>query len=84
MNDDMNQISHSGGGPIITPPFSHLSHQNQHSLNSMKKEDDHLFLHPSCMGDHHRRIQDPYPLASNNGSNIQQQTASVCTIDYSL
>lgn len=77
MTDDINQISHPSGVPIITPPFSHLSHQNQHSINTIKKDDDHVFLHPSCMGDHHRRIQDTY---SNNGNN-SQQTASVCIID---
>jgi len=78
----MNQLSHTSGVSIITPPFSHLSHQNPHSMNTIKKDDDHVFLHPSCMGDHHRRMQDTYPISSNNSNNIQQQTASVRIIHY--
>jgi hypothetical protein len=81
MIDDLNQIANPNSVPIITPPFSHLTHQNQHSSSTTKKDDDHLFLHPSCMGDNHRRIQDPYPISSNNSNNIQQQqTLSVCII----
>jgi hypothetical protein len=80
MHDDLNQISIPSGASIIAPPFSHFPHQNQHSSSNIKKDDDHLFLHPSCMGDNHRRIQDTYILSSNNGSNFQQQISSVCII----
>ena len=83
MAEDMNQISHPSGVPLVTPPFSHLTHQNQHPMNTMKKEDDHIFLHPSIMGDPQRRMQDTYLNMSNNGNNTQQQqTASVCIIEY--
>jgi hypothetical protein len=84
MSDDLNQISNPNGIPIITPPFSHISHQTQHSNITNKKDDDHLFLHPSCMGDNHRRIPDTYSTTSNNGNNFQQQTSSVCIIFNSL
>jgi hypothetical protein len=81
MTDDLNQITNPIGIPIITPPFSHLSHQHQHSSSNNKRDDDHLFLHPSCIADNHRRIQDTYAVSSsNNGSNIQHQMSSVCII----
>ncbi len=81
ITDDLNQISNPSGIPIITPPFSHLSHQNPHSSSNNKKDDDHLFLHPSCLAnDNYRRIHDTYPIPSNNGTNIQPQIASVCII----
>ncbi len=80
MPDDLIQIPNPNSGLIITPPFSHLSHQI-HPLNSnIKKDDDHLFLHPSCMGDNHRRLQDTYTSSSNNGNNFQHQISSVCII----
>lgn len=82
MSDDLNQISNPSGMSIITPPFSHLSHSHphQHPININKKDDDHLFLHPSCMGDNHRRMQDTYLMPSNNSNNIHQHTPSVCII----
>jgi hypothetical protein len=70
MTEDINQISNNSGIPIITPPFSHLTHQNQHLISNNKRDDDHLFLHPSC-------IPDTYITLANNGNNNQQQTPSV-------
>ncbi len=77
MSDDLNQLPNLSGGSVIIPPFSHISHQPQHLPGITKKDDEHLFLHPSCLGDNHRRIQDPYPLPPNNGNNLHQQTPSV-------
>jgi hypothetical protein len=77
MTEDINQISNNSGIPIITPPFSHLTHQNQHLISNNKRDDDHLFLHPSCIPDSHRRIHDTYITLANNGNNNQQQTPSV-------
>ncbi|CAF4414232.1 unnamed protein product, partial [Adineta steineri] len=77
ITDDLSQLTNPIGVSLINPPFSHLSHQNPYSnSNNNKKDDDHLFLHPSCIGDNHRRVQDTYTMPSNNSNNIQQQMSS--------
>ncbi|CAF3511851.1 unnamed protein product [Rotaria sp. Silwood1] len=74
--DDSNSIQNPNSVPIIATSFSHLSYQNQHISSSNKKDEDHLFLHPSCIGDNNRRTQDTYTTLPNSGNNNQQQTSS--------
>ncbi|CAF0860549.1 unnamed protein product [Rotaria sordida] len=73
ITDDPNSIQNPNNVPITASSFSHLSYQSQHISSSNKKDEDHLFLHPSCIGDHNRRTQDIYTTLSNNGNNNQQQ-----------
>ena len=81
MIDDLNQIPNPNSISIVAPPFSHISYHNPHSSSNIKKDDDHLFLHPSCIGDNHRRIPDIYTsTSSNNGNYFQQQISNVCII----
>ena len=78
MPDDLNPPINNSGVPIVTPPFSHLSHQNSHlNSNINKKDDDRLFLHPSCINDNQRRMQEATVAPANNGNIIQQQMSSV-------
>ncbi|CAF1554201.1 unnamed protein product, partial [Adineta ricciae] len=77
MSDDLNPVINNSSVPIVTPPFSHLSHQNSHLNNNInKKDDDRLFLHPSCINDNQRRMQEATVVPANNGNTIQQQMSS--------
>ncbi|UJR28969.1 hypothetical protein I4U23_010187 [Adineta vaga] len=73
MTDDTNSIMNASGIPLVTSQFSHLPHLNS---NINKKDDDRLFLHPSCINDNHRRGQETYVIPTNNGNTIQQQMSS--------
>ena len=70
----------------MTSSFSHSSYQNQHSCSNNKKDESHLFLHPSRLGDSYRQIQDAFPTSANNAAtatnnnNQQQQGPCVCII----
>ena len=78
MPDDLNPMLNNTGVPIVTPPFTHLSHQNPHlNSNINKKDDDRLFLHPSCINDNQRRMQETTVVPSNNGNAVQQQMSNV-------
>lgn len=80
MVEDPNSIQNPNAMSLMSSTFTHIPYPNQSINNTIKKDEDHLFLHPSCINDNIRRPQDMSTMISNNSNNNHQQTGSVCII----